>query len=165
MKKWILLITLAFVLVAVNTMIASKGKILRSGQTMLFELAPVDPRSLIQGDYMALRYQIARQVPKDELKDHGCLVVNLDQNNVGHYVRVHKGEPLSGGEHLLFYRNRNNVKLGAESFLFQESKEKEYRGARYAELKVADDGRSVLAGLRGKDFEKLGESDKKQSET
>ena len=161
MKKWVIWLTLAFVLAAVNTMIAGKERILRHGQSMLFELLPVDPRSLIQGDYLALRYQIAGQVPKNELKDHGCLVVNLDQNNVAHYVRVHKSEPLSSGEHLLFYRNRNNVKLGAESFFFQESKAKEFWRPRYAELKVADDGRSVLASLRGRDFEKLGGGEKK----
>jgi len=161
MKKWILLITLVFILAAVNTMIASKEKILRNGQSMLFRLDPVDPRSLFQGDYMALRYNIRRQAPQADLKKKGFLVVRLDGDQVAQFVRVHKGGPLAEGEHLLFYRKRQELKLGAESFLFQESKAKEYGRARYAELKVAADGRSVLAGLRGADFEKLGGSGKK----
>ena len=161
MKKWIVWITLAFILAAVNTMIASKERILRHGQTMFFRLDPVDPRSLFQGDYMALRYNIRNQVPQADLAKKGFLVVRLDENQVAQFVRVHKGGPLAEGEHLLFYRKRQELKLGAESFLFQESKAKEYGRARYADLKVADDGKSVLAGLRGKDFEKLGGGDKK----
>src|SRR5690554_3642735 len=36
---------------------------LRDGQLVLLELAPVDPRSLMQGDYMALRFAVDAQLP------------------------------------------------------------------------------------------------------
>jgi uncharacterized membrane-anchored protein len=160
MRKWVVWINLAVVLIAVNGMIVSKEKILRHGQTMLFQLDPVDPRSLIQGDYMALRYALRRQVPQDQLQERGFVVVRLDEHQVAQFVRIYHGGPLSEGEHLLFYKKRQELKIGAESFLFQESKAQEYRGARYAELKVSDDGRGVLAGLRGGDFAKLGEPKK-----
>ncbi|MFX7329222.1 GDYXXLXY domain-containing protein, partial [Acinetobacter baumannii] len=35
---------------------AQKEMLLKEGQLVLLPLAPVDPRSLMQGDYMALRY-------------------------------------------------------------------------------------------------------------
>ena len=38
---------------------------LRSGQDMILQLAPVDPRSIMQGDYMALAYAIDRELPDD----------------------------------------------------------------------------------------------------
>jgi uncharacterized membrane-anchored protein len=49
------------VLVVVNASVLDKERLLASGTPVLLELAPVDPRSLIQGDYMELDYAISRQ--------------------------------------------------------------------------------------------------------
>lgn len=62
MKKQsrILIITnLLLLLGYLNWSIYQKEQTLRDGQLVLFELAPVDPRSLMQGDYMSLRYREA----------------------------------------------------------------------------------------------------------
>ena len=157
MRKILFWFTAILVLVAVNYLIVTKEKTLASGRTMLLELAPVDPRSLIQGDYMELRYALARGIPKGQLKrDKGQIVVSLDKDAVARFVRIHRGERLNEGEHLLFYRNRGELRLGAESFMFQEGDAKLYSKAKYGELKVDASGRSVLVGLRGEDFKPLG---------
>ena len=57
----------ALVLVVTNVLIFQKERLLASPQGILLELAPVDPRSLIQGDYMALAYAITREVPEQDL--------------------------------------------------------------------------------------------------
>jgi uncharacterized membrane-anchored protein len=49
------------------------------------------------------------------------------------------------------------VRLGAESFFFQEGHAQLYNGARYGEVRVAPSGTSVLVGLRGQEREPLGE--------
>jgi uncharacterized membrane-anchored protein len=146
------------VLLAVNVLVLKKEHTLAHGRTVLLRLAPVDPRSLIQGDYMVLRYAIEQQASEARLKADGHIVVSLDENNVASFVRVHKGEPLKAGEHLLFYRDRGGLRLGAESFMFQEGKATVYAKARYGELKVDDSGASVLVGLRGEDLKPLGKS-------
>jgi uncharacterized membrane-anchored protein len=110
----------------------------------------------MQGDYMVLEYAIAEVVPESQLDDKGCIVVSLDENDVAKFVRTHKGEGLQAGEHLLFYRNRGGLRLGAESFMFQEGHADLYSAARYGELKVAESGASVLVGLRGEGFKPLG---------
>ena len=160
MKKIIFWGTTLLVLVAVNLLIVKKEETLANGRTMLLRLVPVDPRSLIQGDYMVLRYAIARNISEAQLQDKGHIVVSLDENHVAKFVRVHKGESLQAGEHLLFYRNRGGVRLGAESFMFQEGDAELYSEARYGELKVDESGASVLVGLRGKDFIPLGRKQK-----
>ena len=106
MKKILFWGTTLLVIVAVNFLIVKKEDTLANGRTMLLRLAPVDPRSLIQGDYMVLRYAIARGISEAQLEDKGCIVVSLDENDVAKFVRVHKGESLQTDEHLLFYRNR-----------------------------------------------------------
>ena len=47
---------LALVLVLVNLLVLQKQRVLDGGRTVLLGLRPADPRSLMQGDYMELRY-------------------------------------------------------------------------------------------------------------
>jgi uncharacterized membrane-anchored protein len=156
MKKIVFLVSTLLVITVVNFLIVKKEHTLANGRTVLLRLAPVDPRSLMQGDYMILRYAMAREVSKSQLGDKGCIVVSLDENDVAKFVRVHQDESLQEGEHLLFYRNRGGLRLGAESFLFQEGDADIYSNARYGELKVDESGTSVLVGLRDDDFKPLG---------
>lgn len=150
------------VFAAANGLIAHKESVLRSGRRMLLRLAPRDPRSLIQGDYMVLRYALARGPAAQAIKDapaDGRIVVSLDADEVARFARVHRGEPLAAGEFLLRYRRRGGLRLGAESFFFQEGHARHYERARYGELRVAAGGESVLVGLRGEDFAPLGPSE------
>ena len=132
-------------------LIAHKELVLASGTTMLLRLAPRDPRSLMQGDYMELRYAIAADVEKQTQgwPADGALVVTLDENGVATFVRRHADTPLAAGERLLRYRLRGTwLRLGAESFFFQEGQGGLYAAGRYGELRVAPDGESVLVALR-----------------
>src|ERR1043166_5622812 len=148
------LVTLG-VLAVLNGMIFQKQAVVDRGTTMLLKLAPVDPRSLIQGDYMALRYEITRQMPDSE--NTGTIVVQREENGVTKFIRVHHGEPLGSNEHLLKFRRRDNdVRLGAEAFFFQEGDAERFQKAKFGELKVAPDGSSVLIGLRDESLQALG---------
>jgi uncharacterized membrane-anchored protein len=150
--------TLILILVVTNGLIFQKQLVLKSGRTMLLKLAPVDPRSLMQGDYMALRYELENQVSRQNIENlppEGCIVVTLDDQGIATFVRVHKGEPLGEGEYLLRYRRRGNFRLGADAFFFQEGHAKDYELARYGELKVTSSGDSVLVGLRNEKLERL----------
>ena len=57
---WVIWAGLALVLVTINTSILTKERLLRDGTVLRLALAPVDPRSLMQGDYMALSFALAR---------------------------------------------------------------------------------------------------------
>jgi uncharacterized membrane-anchored protein len=142
---------LAVVLAGVLLNVWRKEQVLAHGRVVLLELAPVDPRSLMQGDYMQLSYAMGRTLmdARQDWPRNGHLVLTQDAQGVGHFVRRHAGEPLAPGELLLRYRLRGNaLRLGAESFLFQEGHAERYARARYGELRVEPDGDSVLAGLR-----------------
>ena len=167
MKRYIVLGVACVSLAAVNGLIAHKERVLKSGRTMFLRLGPRDPRSLIQGDYMVLRYDIPRKLTaevKEKGPADGHLVVALDSKDVARIVRIHGGEPLAENEHLLRYRlrgrsrlgRRGGIRLGAESFFFQEGHAKHYNRARCGELKVAPSGESVLVGLRGDKLARLG---------
>jgi uncharacterized membrane-anchored protein len=150
-RRVVVLAWLVVMLALVNWSIAHKEAVLRDGTTLLIELAPVDPRSLIQGDYMRLEYRIARDIVGNyEWPRDGHIVVTADGDNVARFVRRHEaGTPLAAGEHLLFYRRRGSrVRIGTDAFFFQEGHAWRYDQAKFGELRVDASGESLLIGLR-----------------
>jgi uncharacterized membrane-anchored protein len=153
---------LLLVVVVLVVQVIRKEQVLAHGTSVLLELAPVDPRSLIQGDYMVLDYAVSREArlagDTDSRPSEGRLVLRLDENGVGRFVRHDSpGTPLAPGELLLRYKVRQGrVRLGAESFFFQEGHADRYAQAKYGELRVAGDGSSVLVGLRDSGRQPLG---------
>ncbi len=151
---------LALVLVVPNALVTQKERLLATGTPVLLELAPVDPRSLIQGDYMRLDYAIARQIADSQARwpRTGRVVVARDEHGVAHLVRRHHpGTPLRPGERLLTYRRRGGrIRVGTDAFHFQEGHARRYQNARYGELRVSPSGTSVLVGLRDGAREPLG---------
>lgn len=151
MRRVLVALGLVLALTAPNVAIWQKERLIAAGTPMLLELAPVDPRSLMQGDYMRLDYAIARATtqqgnwPRD-----GAFVVALDSVGVARFVRRHEpGVALAAGERLLRYRMRDDrVRVGSNAFFFKEGDAKRYSRARYGELRVDDAGTSVLVGLR-----------------
>ena len=173
MRSGIALISCVVVLALINFSIAGKERLLKSGKIVYLELAPVDPRSLMQGDYMALRFKIAddarpamdrsesssgRRFPaqRDLANADGCIVAVVDPSSIATYRRLDDGTPLGQNEILLRYRVREGqIKFATNGFFFQEGTAKRYEGARYGEFRVAADGELLLTGLRGKDLQPL----------
>ncbi|WP_296242938.1 MULTISPECIES: GDYXXLXY domain-containing protein [unclassified Psychrobacter] len=112
----IALLGLILVLAVITINISKYENYLINGKTVLLELAPVDPRGFMQGDYMALSYALERDIfaalqPKKRDRDleglenlenleslqpdfriyepsDGFVIVKVDTNNVGHFMRL-----------------------------------------------------------------------------
>lgn len=149
--KWfVILLNLILLMIYFNHSVAKKEGLLKEGQLVLLELAPVDPRSLMQGDYMALRYKISESISAENIPKRGFCVVQLDAKKVASKVRFQEGRsPLHKGEHLIEYTSPDkwNVNIGAESFFFQEGQAEKYGKAKYGAVKVDKHGHSLLIGL------------------
>lgn len=157
--KWIIiLLNLVLLLIYFNHSLAKKEELLKGGQLVLLELAPVDPRSLMQGDYMALRYKISENIDFDNIPKRGYCVVMLDQSGKAERVRFQKGlTPLNKGEYLIEYTAPDewNISIGAESFFFQEGQAEKYEKAKYGGVKIDKDGNSLLVGLYDEQLRKI----------
>lgn len=160
MKRWrAILIALGAVLVfgMSNLTILQKQEIVENGRQVLLRLAPVDPRSLMQGDYMRLRYHgdvFPQAETRQELPWRGTVVLALDEVGVARFARVEDGTPLGPDEIRLAYRSGGrfgSLRYGAESFFFQEGHASLFAGADFGVLRVDRDGASVLVGLARKD--------------
>lgn len=151
MRLKIMIASSLLVIAALNYGIYEKEQIKEHGETLLLELAPVDPRSLIQGDYMRLRYAIERNAPALRLASHekrGSMVIRPDENNVAQFVRLYQDEELAPGEKLLHFHNQDSsVRIVPDSFFFQEGHAKYYENAKYGVFKFGNSGTHLLVGL------------------
>lgn len=157
-SSWLILANLLVLLIWFNFSVWQKEELLSHGDLLLLELAPVDPRSLMQGDYMELRYHIAQDIQEKNLPSRGYVVVRPDSRRVAQRIRLQpQKEPLHAGEYLIPYSRPNewSLYIGAESFFFQEGKAALYADARYGGLRVDKKGHSVLTGLYDKDRKEI----------
>ena len=145
------------VLLIFNLSIWAKESLIEHGHNITLALAPVDPRSLIQGDYMILSYNLQRdhrvkaEVEKkaQEGKFSGHLILKPDKNGVSQFVRIDDGQKLNDGESRFIYRYRHrHIQFPGESFFFQEGLADLYQKARFSVFKIDDKGNAVLVGLK-----------------
>jgi uncharacterized membrane-anchored protein len=160
MRRLVALLAGLAMLVAVNWTVYQREQLIAAGRVVLLELAPVDPRSLMQGDYMALRFQVANQAfgpgrVATETAD-GHLVLRLDDRGVAHFVRLDDPTPLAAGEIRMRYRVRAGTpKLATNAFFFEEGSGSRYSEARYGEFRVDAGGEAILTGLRDRELRGL----------
>jgi uncharacterized membrane-anchored protein len=148
----------------VNYSIAHKENIRRAGEVIYLDLAPVDPRSLMQGDYMTLRFALAAQIERSlEIVDprlrnepaRGQMNVRdgevrtadiaLDEKKVATFVNA----PAAGSMKIRYRIRGYRVWLGTNAFFFEEGRAAQYAKARYGEFRLdRASGEAVLVGLR-----------------
>ncbi len=142
--RMLTLLAAVLVLGSVNYSIYSKEHIKRHGEVIYLELAPVDPRSLMQGDYMALRFGIAEAIERDRHREDTSVALHLDARRVASVAA-----PDSAGALRMHYRIRNGrVWLGTNAYFFQEGSGARFAQARYGEFRVdPESGEAVLVAL------------------
>lgn len=122
----------------------------------------------MQGDYMALRFEMANQIasslqadtngPKTRQKPNmdGYAVVALDEKNIGNFVRLHRGQELGAREILMRFRLRSDdIKFATNAFFFQEGHAERYEPAEYGLFRVAAGGELLLVSLHDEYLEDL----------
>lgn len=146
--------------------IGSNEWILARGEVLRLALAPVDPRSLMQGDYMVLNYEVLGRFPwnlegeEDEGRLGGYLVLTRDDAQRGKLVRRQAAaEPLQAGELAVRFRlSGGRLEIAGNSFFFEEGTGERYAGARYGEFRVGAGGEARLVALLDGDLHPLGEN-------
>jgi uncharacterized membrane-anchored protein len=157
------------ILAFVGWSISAKERLLRDGRTVYLELAPVDPRSIMQGDYMALNYVVAGDIrsrlprPEEirwgnevEARD-GRALVQVDARGVAQFVSLDEGVEPAADQVYMRYRIRNDrLKFASNAYFFQEGTAADYQGARYGRFAVAADGEVLLVALHDENLDQLG---------
>lgn len=164
MRKFFPLYLALLSIVLFGGLIVKHERHLKSSQTIFVELAPVDPRAMLQGDYMALNYQLHFQaasagngtaLPMQELNHRSQVMSYVQLDTQRRVIQtsfnpvVLNTQPQVSGR-LILKNPRNTVDAlypAASSFMFAEGLEPCYGRARFAELKVKENGMALLANL------------------
>lgn len=156
-RRALFLVAGLVVLAALGLSVRDFETLLASGEVVLLELAPADPRSLIQGDYMRLAYALERQrIHLDA--PAGAIILALDARRVGSFRRpAADGAPGPGEVAFRVSRDADGdgVTIAPNSFLFQEGHADLYARARYGIFRVDRSGRHLLVGLADADASKI----------
>ena len=180
--KKILLIINIVILFVVTGFSANKEESYKKLDSYFYlELTPVDPRSLLQGDYMTLNYDITdkasdfiynnrtyiydgenenevdkiRELRKLADAKRAYIAVRLDENKVAKFVKITKEK--TDEKDLLFIAYKTNgydVNINVNSYLFQEGTGDKYEEARHSKV-VLVGNKLRLIDLRDKDFKEI----------
>ena len=164
---------------AVNYKVQQFEDVLATGKPVVLKIAPADPRSLMQGDYMVLNYAILSELQQsqfssesnesnettgiDELSPSGkkaYILVHLDKNHVATFCEAQSEIP-TDFKHCtpnvylpIRYNGSWHPKLPSQDYFFAEGKGEHYAQAEYAEYRFKD-GILLLARLLDKDLKGL----------
>lgn len=158
----VVVLTGVMVLVLVNVVIYQKEQVLAHGKVVFLELAPVDPRSLMQGDYMSLNFawrtsNVVKSLLKGQQQDD-YLIAFVDQNNVAHLEDVGDGNDLTANQIKIKYRIvGRGIIFSTDAYFFQEGTGQQYTTAKYGEFRLSGSGKLLLTNLRDNEFKVLGQ--------
>lgn len=161
----LLLVTLG----AFQYAIHARESLLEKGDILLLALAPADPRSLMQGDYMALSYALENELDAGDFPLRGYAILKPDERGAARLVEVRakRGAPSPELYAVPYHRETWKIVLGLpHSFLFEEGQAERYAAAAYGIFRCAPDGDCLLTGLadengRNLDTEKQGDDERR----
>lgn len=159
-KKLIILINLSLLIAYFVYATFNKEDIIKDGKLVLLELAPIDPRSLMQGDYMILDYAISQNIIRSgkNIPKRGFVIIKEDESGIAKALRIqtHVNNLKSNEIPVEYtYDNNWNFRIGAESYFFQEGNDTLFNQAKYGGLRINSNGNSVLIGLFDKNKKQL----------
>ena len=162
-RQLALLLSGLAILAGINATVWRYEHAMSSGEVVLLRLAPVDPRSLMQGDYMRLNYEIARELTSRDAratqnKGSDTLVIRLDAHQVATLVAAGKPDRLASDERLLqVHQSERQWQIGPDAYFFEEGTGEQYETARYGEFRLQADGKTLLVGLRDEAYQPIGQ--------
>jgi uncharacterized membrane-anchored protein len=155
---WGIALSAVLILLAANVSIWQKEQLIRHGQTVFVPLVPVDPRSLMQGDYMALNFlrRWNPNTPKLDMDqeafgfEHPRMVFQRDAQGIVRVLGPDEGKALASDEIAIQLVPKNGRWiLVTDAFYFKEGEAERWAAARFGEFRVEASGKALLVGLRG----------------
>ena len=162
MRKTGIFVVLLLLLVGINLSIWRTEQVLADGKEVILQLAPRDPRSLMQGDYMALNFAMGNEImallrEQQKKPANGRVIVENDSRGVARLVALDDGRALAENQLQLQYRYREQrIRFATNAFFFQEGTGAQYETARYGRFRVSEDGQPYLTDLLDENLERIG---------
>ena len=150
MKTWLLRIILMLQLTGLLGLYFYHLHIEKTGKTYLIKCAPVDPRDLLSGDYLSLRYEISTLPERFQELEYGNQDVYITLQRSGPLWEVQdvgKVPPTGGIPYLKGQGNGREIKYGIERYYVPEGKGKNVPNDLYAQIAIQPGGIAQLKKL------------------
>lgn len=150
---WSVLAAALLTLLVVNGAIWQKQSLIAQGKPVFVALAPADPRSLMQGDYMRLNFALAGVGDQALLQgmagQRPRVVALMDGRGVAQVLHLFDAhQPLAAGELLIELSPKGGRWiLVSDAWFFKEGQADRWQAAKFGEFRVLPDGRALLVGL------------------
>lgn len=164
-RRWPALLGAWLLVIAAATLaIIGHERTLRDGRLVLLELAPVDPRSLMQGDYMALDFTLNRELEAQMAlqkmqsgEQSAFALLAVDGAGRTSFVGLANAVDMADNRISLRVRQQGSrFSLGPNAFFFQEGSAAVYEQARWGGFRVAENGTALLVSLHDEELKVLG---------
>lgn len=124
-----------------------------SGERLYLRTVGVDPRSIIEGDYLVFR--LLPDAPEPPAPS-GSLILRREEGGVATFVR-YGDEAQAPDERVVRYHVRSEEPhVAPESWFIEEGTADLYRDMAFAELRLTSTGRLLLVGLADDELRRVG---------
>lgn len=142
--------------------ITTNEAIIASGQQIFLGLAPVDPRSLIQGDYMRLNFAVPPQVRQSEAARDTAgrrwAIASIDDRQVATVESISDEAPSTTAQSQIVLPMRlrqGRWIVGTDAWFFKEGTASKWEAARFGIFRVGSNGTALLVGMADKDLTEI----------
>lgn len=110
---WLVGVFVIALLGAVNYKVQQFEDVLATGKPVVLKIAPVDPRSLMQGDYMVLNYAILSEIQQNQFlsESNESLESNesIDAGEANETIGIDESSPSGKKAYILVHLDKNHV--------------------------------------------------------
>jgi len=161
-KTMLLSVLIILQLLFLGTQIAINEHALTTGTQVKLEIQPLDPRSIMQGDYVDLSYTIStldeqpwssnweNRWDKDlRVGQRLQLVIAPDEEGVYRYKKMYEGQPLDADEVIINGKYQGGrIMFGVEHYFVPEGTGLEVeRSMKYAYVRISINGNAIMERL------------------
>lgn len=156
----VIALTAAVTLAVANYAIWQKETLIARGQPIFVELAPVDPRSLMQGDFMRLHFRLPPELDSEfrYARKRPQVLAIRDQRGVATIAGLYRGgSPLRDNELRIELTPKDGRWVFVtDAWFFREGDAARWEAARYGEFRVDASGKALLVGMADAQLRPIG---------
>ena len=144
----------------INVGIWQKEDIIAHGRPVFIKLAPIDPRSLMQGDYMALNFEMPAALQQalavESKLEHQEAIATIDARGIATVTRLAStGAPTAGEIRIELIPKNGRWIVVTDAWFFKEGDSARWSKARYGEFRVKPNGQALLVGMADENLQVL----------
>lgn len=132
-----------------GTAVRSAENVLSNGRVIYIALRPVDPRSLIQGDYMAVAFDVDRLPAPRKINGEVMALAEVDARGIAKIQGLAE-QGAKPAENQIAVKLRQKSRrwfVGTDAYFFEEGRADAFASAKYGQFRLGPDGRLLLIAM------------------